>query len=250
MSIPLPRRQPEKISPDPILQALAEIRFEPAGSPDAVFGLVYNRLNGILGKEIRLPLLDIPEAIRNADPGFLFQPHYTFQQDSLTFQVGPRVMRFAVYPYPGGSSFLARVREILEVLSPAALCKTLLRLGLRYINFFPGNVLPQTSLGVTLAGQSLIEQPTVLQTEFSDDTSRCRLHAVFPADALVRGERSRGTVIDIDGFKTAETISSFSETALFEALDELRALDKRLFFSLLSEEFLGSLNPCYKEDGK
>ncbi|NLI74888.1 MAG: TIGR04255 family protein [Candidatus Riflebacteria bacterium] len=249
MNIPNPGRQPEKIAPDPILQALVELRFEPAGPPDAIFGMVYGRVKDLLGEAKRLPFLDIPEALRNADPGLLFQPHYSFQREALTFQVGPRVMVFAVHPYPGGTVFLRKVREILDALSPTELCKTPVRLGLRYINFFPGNVLPRTTLGLTLDGGSLIGHPTVLQTEFVEGKSRCRLHAVFPADALVGGKRERGTIIDIDGFRTPDGIVPFSSEGIMAALEELRILDKRLFFSLLQEEFLASLHPVFQEDG-
>ena len=66
---------PKEISPCPIIDTVIEIRFEstmPKEAKEAIFGIIFNEFNDRYPSLEKLPILQIPEAIREADPeGFL-----------------------------------------------------------------------------------------------------------------------------------------------------------------------------------
>ena len=67
---------PKKITPCPIIESVVEIRFDSAIPAEAIFGVVYNAFNDIFpNKPINLPILQIPEQIRNSDPNLQYKPH-------------------------------------------------------------------------------------------------------------------------------------------------------------------------------
>ena len=69
-------RLPKSISPCPIREAIAEVRFESNVPADAVFGIVYQALQKDFPKSEALPIVALPTLIRDATTDFVFQPHY------------------------------------------------------------------------------------------------------------------------------------------------------------------------------
>jgi uncharacterized protein (TIGR04255 family) len=63
---------PISVEPCPIVEALAEIRFEPSVSPDAVFGYAHRALQENFPKATDLPGRAIPEAMRISNPIWRF----------------------------------------------------------------------------------------------------------------------------------------------------------------------------------
>ena len=69
-------RLPKALDPSPIKEAVVEIRFETPLPSEAVFGVVYNAIHDGYPELEKLPILQVPEAVRAADPNLMFQPHY------------------------------------------------------------------------------------------------------------------------------------------------------------------------------
>jgi uncharacterized protein (TIGR04255 family) len=67
---------PKTINPCPIIDALLEIRFRTTTHPNAVFGLIYNTLQEDFPRVESLPILQLPDQVRAADPNFKYKPHY------------------------------------------------------------------------------------------------------------------------------------------------------------------------------
>lgn len=89
-------RLPIKIDPCPIVNAFAEIRFSSPVPPDAVFGIVYNRLKPRYPQSRSLPVLQLPEAIRQADRKLRYDAQYHLEGDDFIVQVGPRVFHVGI----------------------------------------------------------------------------------------------------------------------------------------------------------
>jgi len=56
---------PKKIDPCPIVEAIVEIRFDSNLPGDAIFGVIYNQFKEDYPKFTKLPILQLPEAIRS-----------------------------------------------------------------------------------------------------------------------------------------------------------------------------------------
>src|SRR5687768_15414418 len=104
---------PDKLDNCPIKEAIFEIRFESAVPGAAVFGMAYSVLKPRYPKSEPLPVVQLPEAVRDADPNLSFQPHYRLTQEHFVVQIGPKVLSINVMnPYCGWTAYR---QEILSV---------------------------------------------------------------------------------------------------------------------------------------
>ena len=98
---------PSRIEKCPLIDALIEFRFEAAIAKSAVFGVIYNLIrNDYRGNVINLPILQIPEQIREVDPNLKFKPLYRIEGDKFIIQIGYDVLSISSkMPYVGWPEF-------------------------------------------------------------------------------------------------------------------------------------------------
>ncbi|MDR1748905.1 MAG: hypothetical protein LBR47_07580, partial [Spirochaetaceae bacterium] len=53
----------------PVHEVVYELKFIPSVPPDAVFGIIYSRIQELFTNFVPLPVLQAPEKQRNTDPG-------------------------------------------------------------------------------------------------------------------------------------------------------------------------------------
>ena len=83
------RLLPIRIEACPLIDALIEFRFEAAITKSAVFGIIYNLIKEeYRGNVINLPILQIPEQIREVDPNLKFKPLYRIENERFVIQIG------------------------------------------------------------------------------------------------------------------------------------------------------------------
>ena len=133
---------PKQITPCPINQAVVEIRFNSTLPPDAVFGVVYNKLKDSYKTAEQLPILQIPEAVRNNDSNLLYQPHYKLTKDYYALQVGPKVISIAItdQKYTTWDSYYEEIQDVFKKIKEVDFISNVLRVGLRYINIFAEDI--------------------------------------------------------------------------------------------------------------
>lgn len=125
---------------DAIREAVFEIRFENMSGalPEILFGRLasYEALQNF--KQQRLPVLEIPEIIRNAQPELRHTPLYSLvsQDGTRSVQVGNNViLTSAIGEYPGwDGGFGKSVNDLCDWLFELIPGVMVSRLGLRYIN--------------------------------------------------------------------------------------------------------------------
>ena len=106
---------PTKITPCPIVEAIAELRFVTNLPDDAVFGVIYNKFHDEFEGPEKLPVLQLPEAIRSQDPKLKYSPHYKFNKGDYIMQVGPKVFSLAnVNDYVAWDRFSEKIKEVNE----------------------------------------------------------------------------------------------------------------------------------------
>ena len=234
---------PKKIVPDPIVEALVEIRFDPAVPEDAVFGVIYGRLSERFTGYESLPILQLPEFVRRTDQNLAFQPHYRLENEKYVVQIGPRVLSFAAKePYPGWEVFSNETFDIIGYVKQQKIAKRILRAAVRYTNFFSDDVFSKINLNISLRGREFDREETFVRTIVREGRFRSILQVGNNVTLSQHGRVRKGSIIDVDTF-TEET-SDFLERPE-KVLNEAHEVEKRLFFTLLSENYLESLNPEY-----
>lgn len=231
---------PKRINPNPIIEALIEIRFTTNIHPNAVFGLIYQALKNEYPNVENLSILQIPEQIRNIDPNLRFKPHYKIFDENFAVQIGQDVISIASIPkYIGWEKFSEAIFSILNKIENTSIIKNVLRLGIRYINFFETDIFKNINIGISINNQIIDYQSTVFRTEFTKDRFSATLQV---ANNVNHGEKY-GSVLDIDTVLVFNLENFFSEKE--SLINEGHQIEKELFFSLLKNSFLENLNPEY-----
>jgi uncharacterized protein (TIGR04255 family) len=236
---------PKKISPCPIVEAIAELRFTSAVLPDAIFGIIYQEFKDEFPERVEnLPILQLPEPIRSMDPGLRYQPYYKLASSNLIFQVGPRVTSLSnVKEYMGWENFSRRLKEVFSKLEKLKIIKSVERLGIRYINFFKLDIYDNINLRIIMNEEPLRTLNMTLRTEIEEDNFINLLQIANKAQVRIQNQSLSGSVIDID--TGSKTIGETFFEEMENLLEKGHHTEKKLFFSLLKKEFLSSLNPEY-----
>jgi len=240
-------RLPIKISPCPLAETTVELRFESRLISDAIFGIVYPVLMDDFPELEKLPILQLPEQIRENEPQFKFQPHYRLKRGNLHFLLGPKVISFTnAGEYIGWTSFFGEIVNTLNKIWELEFIKTINRVGLRYINVFEPGILENIDLNLLLNGSPLVTKTAILRFEFVGREFAQTLQIADPADVKSTNTTRHGSVIDIDISKITEIDRHFEEIP--KIIEAAHIDEKTLFFKLLKPAFLNSLNPEYSKE--
>ncbi len=236
---------PKKITPCPIVEALVELRFIPKLPDEAVYGLLYNELKGYYSKFEKLPILQIPEEIRKNDPSFTFKPLYKMISDNYSLSIGHRVVTLGCNKsYIGWEDFLKRLETTVEKIKSIGLTDKILRVGIRYINFFDLNIFDKINLNISKKGNQFNPEQLNIRAEIKSGKYRNTLQISDRVEVVKENKIQKGSIIDIDTF-----IEHNDENDLYADLitmiKEGHQKEKELFFGLLEEDYLNSLDPKY-----
>jgi uncharacterized protein (TIGR04255 family) len=245
LQTPATTELPALIDPCPIIEVVAEIRFQTQVPPQAVAGVVYSAMRDEFPRMVTLPAASIPFEVRTVDPNLKYQAENRLEGDRGSVLVGPQHVTFGLrsVPYPGWPALLQELNAIVA-LTPTDLVQTADRFGLRYVNFFGENILPRLTLSLAIAERPITELGTFLRTIVTDRACKLLLQ-VGSGMALTTKPTEIGSTIDIDAYVESPQLTQGLASAFSAFLVEAHAAEKRLFFSLLSPELLRSLNPRY-----
>lgn len=228
------------------MEVIFEIRFETTLPSDAIFGIVYNEFKDEYESVEQLPILQLPAAMRSGDPNLRFAPHYKIKEGNFIIHIGPNVFGLVnVNEYCGWSIFSEKISETCSKIAKLNIIKKLLRTALRYINIFPDlNIFDKSNLDIKLNNQPFSKNPINLIAEipFQDGAGASDLRLLNKGETVAIKEKvQRGSIIDIDTYVGDKDFSTLKDT-----VELIHHEEKKLFFSLLKDEFLSSLNPKYE----
>ena len=233
---------PVSIDPCPIAEAIFEIRFETSYPGDAIFGIIYKQFKEKFPKVTKMPVLQLPAAIREQDPNLRYTPHYKLSRDEFIIQLGPNVFSLInTGQYCGWQVFFNTINETCDIISELKIIEKQKRTALRYINIFNGiNIFDKSTLAVHLTTENLSSLKTNLTVDIPYDHGTSTLRMINQAEARIEKKIVRGSIIDIDTQVAIEKCVDFAD-----AINKAHSAEKSLFFSLLQEDFLKTLNPVY-----
>lgn len=241
------KRMPLRLEKCPLVDALIEIRFESSIIGSAIFGIIYNLIrNDYNGTVTSLPILQVPEQIRRNDPNLKFKPLYRIEAEKYIIQIGDDVLCISSkIPYTGWGEFSSRTIELIKKISGENIINRVLRIGHRYVNFFEGDIMDKLTISKpTISGYQT--NNILVRTEIRDcddfiDTVQITNSATYKSP--FNTETLLGSLIDIDSFK--EYGNNYFLENLEKEINKVHTCEKNMFFSLLTDDFLDSLNPVY-----
>ncbi|MGO8756001.1 MAG: TIGR04255 family protein [Gallionellaceae bacterium] len=243
---------PKKLKKEPLIDAVFEVRFTSAFPAGGVLpGLLFKGLKGDKRLE-QLPLLQLPQVIRDADSNLRFAPLSRLDWQQFYINVGDRSVSVGFkYPYPGWNSFKPAIIEVMDVLNGADILKSVERYSLKYIDLLPATDLgEQVSLinfDVTLAGHKLEKEAFQIRIEIPRDGFIHAVQVVSSAMATLHTGKSRqGLIVDVDTIAILQGIS-FEEllSGFPDKLEVIHQANKKVFFDCLKPQTITALEPEY-----
>lgn len=242
---PVPARVPITIDPCPIVEAAFELRFAGTHQWTTMPGLLYAQIRERYREQRILPLSQVPDEVRTQEP-FVNQPLVQFLSDDFIVQLGPRVVNLVTKPneYPGWQRVVEQLTWLLTRFEQAGIMGEGERLGVRYVDFFSGDIFANLVLDIRAGAHPLHDGERQLTSVFKHREMALRLLVANSAIvASPTGEPRSGSILDVDAWFSALDFDLF--TTSMERFHEAHDAIKRLFFGLLRPEFLATLNPRY-----
>ncbi len=240
-------RIPQKIDPCPIIEAIIEIRFMANVHPSAVFGLIYNEFKTEFSDFNKLPILQLPESILAQDPNLKFKPHFKSEKNGFILQVGPDVISLInTGEYVGWTILSERIKSVVEKFRLSGIISNILRIGTRYINFFESiDIFNEIKLKLMLSEEEFKSEQVTINSTLETGDYLTNLKIINNADVSIgtKKELFKGSVVDIDTFITNDNNQPLDN--MIDIIEGAHLEEKKLFFTLLEDQFLETLNPTY-----
>jgi uncharacterized protein (TIGR04255 family) len=241
---------PKRLGIVPIIEAVAEIRFEEgkAGGGQLLGGVLYANLQEHYPEVRRLPISEVPMQVRQMDPGLRYSPTQVLAGPSGQIMIGDRVLAVsATSPYPGWAGFREAVLRVWGFAAKNTLVGMIERCSIKYVNLLEQPLgtdhLALTTLSIQAMGRSLSCEPTHLRTEDSNGEVTRVMQVVSQASAQSPAEVKHGLAIDLDIIHRGPIVDFWERRE--GLLDSLHEIEKRVFFDSLAPETLARLKPEY-----
>lgn len=237
---------PKNISPCPIIEAIFEVRFDSGLPGDAIFGIAYNSFKEEYPNLIKLPILQLPEQIRNSDPALMYNPHYQLRNNNFIAQIGPKVISIAKQkPYGTWEIFYDKIVSTFKNVADLNIITNINRIALKYVNFFPNcNIIDNSNLTLSLGGVPLDSEAISLETTVTTIDSVSVLKILTNATITLNNTKMAGSIADID-----TVLSKIPEDIDLNDLGRyattLHQDEKQLFYKILSEDYMETLEVTY-----
>ena len=139
---------------------------------------------------------------------------------------------------------LSVIKETIKIMFEAGIIESVQRIGVRYISQFDDIAIfgkLKLSLGLDISNKNYTT--TQIRSEYDEDGFKIILNLLNNFQRLDNNVQRNFSTMDIDVITIYESISNVNE--IIDNVDKAHFKQKSTFFSLLSEEFLKTLNPEY-----
>lgn len=237
----------ETMSSDPIVEAIFDLQF--SSRSDTIASILLAKfMSGEFRKRFpkhtRLPVADVPLAIRREAPEFKHQPEFRLQGDRETLLIGDQTFAFAVQePYIGGEKFVEKIMKLIKNLAKEKEEIDVKRIAFRYMNLIEtfqdaGVDLDQIEFKGSVAEYDLSKYDTLIKFQMNDadllHTVQIKNNTVLTNN--ITGKRKTGLLVDIVTAKTSGLEKFWSESA--GMVGKLRTAERNVFEKIIKEESL------------
>ena len=229
---------PTKITPCPIVEAVVELRFDTKTQPDVVTGILSNEFQADYPTRSSLPVMNLPEEIRLNDPQLKFAPWFRLKGEAFLLHLGPAMVSvICLKEYKGWQRYREAILKAFNIAARSKVETQMQQIGLKYTSFFENNIFNNTKAVISLSDCSLLDKKTFLESKFEQDNFECMVKMINCA----RLDTRQGSVVEI-GVNT-QLNQPMPVNQHGKTIDQAHAVQKQIFFSLLTKDFLNTLKP-------
>lgn len=239
-------RLPRRID-DRLKDAIVSIQFTPGIPPVTLLGYAHATL-----KESFDPIVTGPFPAFNlgAEGITIDNRQVYFLSKDKRFRIdidGESITFNSTQGYAGWAAYRTVIIDCMNALLNGAIIRQVNRVGVRYISRFD-NIRVGDSIDLQLVVKAVSNiSRSQLRLEFMQNGFHTILTLVdgYPAETQSEPNASFFSLIDVDIIKYYPPEQSVHAEMLFNDIDTAHHEQKVLFFGLLKEEFLKTLNPEY-----
>lgn len=240
---------PKKITPDRIRDSIVELRYRSEIPYEVLTGIFFQEIkdrfkysNRPLGQQqfpIGVPTL--PQEITLSFGGISL-----FHNDQIKIQIQPNSIIFnCVDQYRGWEHYKI---EIFEALTSFHKCGIIAysRIGIRYVSEYPHMDLADcVNFSFSFGLPSIKSDSYSFRSEFRIDHYKVILNLNNKLPIVMGSDKEivPTSLVDLDVIEEKDDDDSLEN--IFNRLEQAHSKEKELFFQLLKESFLKSLNPEY-----
>ena len=244
-------RLPTKLSKEPLIDVVFEIRFNTSAPLSNLLpGLLYGAIGGTTIE--RLPICDIPQQVRDLDPNLANAPLMRMPFGRFAVHIGDRSVSVGcVMPYARWDAFKEAILCVTRALVAAPFIDGVTRYSLKYVDLLPTDVTSASeamSVQLVIAGQNITNEEFAAHASIERDGFQNLVNLISNATTQgISGQLQSGAIVDIDTIKNCagESFATFSSD-LSSKLDRLHDTNKKLFFQCLKQETIEALGPSYE----
>ena len=238
---------PKRLKRNPIIDAVAEVRFTSSLPSEVIIGVVYDNVKDKFGQPKPLPIMQLPAELREKDPNLRYQACYRFEKPGNVLLVGSHNVALSTIPYTDWAAVIPLLTDLLATFEHIKLFQSVERIGLRYINFFEKlNIFEHSTLSIEVKNQSIAAQSIVLRTETAIEGFNVITSVSNTAQAVLAGEAKEGSILDLDIAKDSpEFHGEPLPNALLRLFTDANKLADDAFFGLINQELVAKFEPEY-----
>lgn len=248
------KRTPIKLGKDPIVDALAEIRFSTAvesGASKLLLGILFAKLREKYAVLEELPAAQLGPQLKSINANLKYVPEFKLTGEQGTILIGDSAVALSLpTPYPGWTKFKPLIMEIWECIKTSNLIKTIERISVRYVNLIEAPP-SQDHIGLTdvdfRIGHRVVKAETAqLRAEFKKGNQIGVVQLITQATATPTGGNQapkQGLVIDIDSIYQGPFDNFWGQSS--DVLEAAHNYEKELFFEVLTEDTIQKYDPQY-----
>ena len=245
------KRLPIKLTTDPIVEAVFELRFVPAqvAGADLLLGSLFAPMKDRFPTLTRLPTGDLPEALLKLEPNLRFQPRIRLTGTRFSLLLGDySLMVAASCPYAGWSMYQAVISEAISLAKESGVVKSVERFSIKYINLLPAETVRaqfgKTLFNSQLGGRDLLTNLTTTKTEFDEDGFTNIVELAPQSTTEIDGKKITGLLVNVDTIATK--VADFWNNCDAQ-IARAHTVEKRIFFSILTPETIRAYGAVYSE---
>ena len=237
---------PKKLKNDAIVEAILELRFDTVTIPEILFGRLADYEPWKELAQQKLPIYEVPAALRQVDPNLRFQAIFELCGPQRAIRIGPQVISYhRMVPYIGWERFRPELEETITGLFDRANGLVIRRLGLRYLNALSPDLHGITSisdLDLEIKVASRRVEGNVNLNFTMDVTSATACTVRVATTEFVQGKLPPNTsvYVDVDVF-TKDGFETRERKAVEDWVTAAHDNEKEQFFRLLTDRSIEAL---------
>ena len=233
------------LSKAPLVDTVVELRFNTHTPSQVMGGLLYSKLQDY-GYSVfqELPIMQLPENIRENDPGLKYSINFRIKKDNFWIGVGKSVLTISTIckdgSYVGWDLYKKEIEVVFSVFDELFSINSFERVGVRYINIFTReNILNDINLQLTTPWTENLSEEFSVGFVRTDEDVRSRIQVVYPATMNFETDSTSktGQLLDIDSYVEG----SIPSDAALDTIGILHDKTEQSFFETLKPDFIEEL---------